>query len=131
MGAWGPGNFENDAARDWLAGLEEPDQLRETLSQVANAAPDDYLRTNPSCAALAAAEVVAAGLGQASPELPEEVFKWLADHPDVVDSDLVSLARRAIERVESGSKLQELFDEDGPDDDWHAVLNSLRARLAR
>jgi hypothetical protein len=43
--------------------------------------------------------------------------------------DLVGLATNAVRCVESGSQLQQLFDESGRDESWHAATRSLRERL--
>jgi hypothetical protein len=131
MGAWGSGNFENDAARDWLGDLGElnnPAMVRKTLEAIVRATEKAYLKNNKCCAALAAAEVVATAAGRPGEYTPEKATAWArANAANLVD--LVSIARAAVERIESGSELQELFDEGGRDEEWHAVVQRLIARL--
>jgi hypothetical protein len=133
MGAWGPGNFENDAALDWLADLNETGSaeiIRAALERVARASEGAYLRTNVCCAALAAAEVVAAARGAPAKELPERVTEWVEAHPSDCTSMDAVVAREATSRIEAASELQELFDEGGRDEKWHRVLSELLHRLS-
>lgn len=76
MGAWGVGSFENDDAGDWVWELEEAGDgsfLVDTLQPVADAAADKYVEVGEAACALAAAEVVAAALGQPGDDLPASV----------------------------------------------------------
>jgi hypothetical protein len=131
MGAWGAGSFDNDDAHDWLGDLEEAEDaelLRETLGTVADLADDDYAEGPECSAAIAAAEVVAAGRGNPARKLPDEVGRWLRSHPlDDADRDL---AVRAVARVRRASELKELWDE-GDAAAWHAIIADLDSRLRR
>jgi hypothetical protein len=130
MGAWGVGNFENDAALDWLAGVAAPDQVRGALSSVVNAQPGG-VECDAACAALAAAEIVAACCGSPASSLPQAARLWVSGHRSTCRLPEVDLASRAVVRVELDSELQELFDEGGRNVQWHAALAELGARLER
>jgi hypothetical protein len=131
MGAWGHETFENDAALDWLGDLAEgaPAQFRDALSLVRGAEPDDYVDADDACAALAAAELVAAARTGKRERLPESAVQWLADHHDVIRPDDAALARAAIDRVLSGSELEELWQE-GHAAPWRASVDELLRRLS-
>jgi len=61
MGAWGAGNFENDAALDWVWDLREStglEMVENAIADVLNCG--DYLDADVGCIGLAAAEVVLA-----------------------------------------------------------------------
>lgn len=131
MGTWGPGTFENDHALDWWGDLREgsPSLARDALARVANAAPDADLDADDCCEALVAAEFVAAAVGRGIDRLPsEEAEAWLEEHGAALR--FLELARSAVERIESRSELQELWDEGGRDEDWHGNVAELRSRLA-
>ncbi|MDQ3032184.1 MAG: DUF4259 domain-containing protein [Myxococcota bacterium] len=129
MGAWGPGSFENDGALDWVAEFQdEADEamLDETLRGVVDADPGDYVDVDDAAAALAAAEVVAATNGHAAKSLPEELAS-LALKPNAART---KLAVDAVRRVQAGSELQELWEENGPNATWRAIVDELLVRLA-
>jgi hypothetical protein len=130
MGAWGHKTFENDDAGDWVFALEEVADLslvRRTLDAAAN--PEGYLEA-PTCSeALAAAEVVAALVGRAGPELPEEVLAWLSAHAITPPPELVVLARAAIDRILADSELKELWEESEEGGAWVSEVQALRGRL--
>ncbi len=129
MGAWGPGNFQNDSVLDWLAELERPGAVREALASVAEGR--GYLEVDDCCAALGAAEVVAACGGQPGEDLPKAVKAFAAAHGAAFAGELKELALAAARRVEAGSELQELFDETDVDASWHATVKELLGRLER
>lgn len=63
MGARGCGSFENDDAADWVYELESGGvaAVASALEQVSSVAEDEYLEAHEASAAMAAAEIVAAG----------------------------------------------------------------------
>ena len=64
MGAWGIGHFDNDDAGDWVWELEDSKSLAPVASAIATVeASPDYLESPDACVALAAAETIAASLG--------------------------------------------------------------------
>lgn len=63
MGAWGADNFGNDDAGDWIYELEVSKGLSAVLPPLELVVSNDsYLESPDCCIALAASEVVAAGL---------------------------------------------------------------------
>jgi hypothetical protein len=132
MGADGVGNFDNDDAMDWVSELERAKSssfIAETL-RVVTERGDEYLDANEASRALAAAEVVAALNHAASPRLPVEVKQWVSRH-QVGSPSLIQLALKAIQRIETGSELSELWDESERADEWYEVLENLEARLGK
>lgn len=132
MGAWGSKAFDNDAALDWLAELEAQGtaSLRDVLARVAKLEAPVYLDVDDASAAVAAAEVVAAMSGAPRDQLPERVVAWLAGQAHEVESNLVTLARRALRRVLDGnSELRDLWTQTGPEDPWQAEIKALLGRL--
>ena len=136
MGAWGTGNFENDDAGDWIWELEKSKDktlIRETLSRVAN---DDYPES-PACSeALAAAEVVLAGLSGNDSGLPDEARQWLAKKVGWIikrsrrfDAMDARLASSAVEQVLAKSELAELWEETEDGDPWRTAQKQLAQRL--
>jgi len=72
MGAWSYESFGNDDACDWIAQLEEHNDLgfvESTLDAVL-AVGDDYLEAPEACEAIAAAKVVARLRGDAGSGIP-------------------------------------------------------------
>ncbi|MBI4512024.1 MAG: DUF4259 domain-containing protein [Deltaproteobacteria bacterium] len=131
MGAWGIGNFENDAALDWLATLTDMKGLTDALRKVADAPAEPYLDADSCCAALAAAEVIAALCGVPGSKLPERMIEFVASYEGDCTASHLGLAMKAIARIDADSELQELFDEGGRDERWHGVLRELSERLSR
>lgn len=129
MGAWGIGNFDNDDAADWvyeLADSQGTDILVAALEQATSAG---YLEAPESSIALAAAEIVAALLGNPATTLPDEVREWATANDVEVDHDLLSLARAAVKRIKEESELQELFQDSDHYEQWVALEDDLIKRL--
>ncbi len=138
MGAWGPGTFENDSALDWvhdLAEFEDAKFLSETLQAVFEEADDDgLLDSDVGSYALAAAEVVAAARGKPHPELPLEISDWLGTAEPKIDTKLLNLAIRAVERVviDQKSELRLLWEDADEAEEFKSWLdagNNLKSRL--
>lgn len=130
MGAWGIGHFENDDAGDWAWQLEE----EKSLAPIAMAfdevdASHDYLDAGIACMALAAAESVAAIIGNEAPDLPESVAAVAAGLRGKADSNLISKARAAVERIGADSELRELWEETDNFEEWQAKVADLIERL--
>jgi hypothetical protein len=132
MGAWGHKSFENDSALDWLGDLADGESslVGEALDAITHADEDAYLEVDEATAALAAAELVAAGLGKGDDRLNEDAAAWLEQHRPVAQGIGATRARKAVERVYKASELRELWDENGEDTEWHADVRELLARLA-
>jgi hypothetical protein len=132
VGSWGEKPFDNDDALDWLAGFEGEgvDGLRELLSKVAATPEDQYMDVDDGNAAVAAAEIVAAALGDRRDHLPPADQRWLDANPGAIRTNDRTLARRAMERVLGpNSELPGLWDDDGQGDEWLAGMLGLMARL--
>lgn len=134
MGAWGTGNFENDAAYHWLNGFlatPGPEALQEVFDHVLD--QRDFLDSPESCAALAAAELIAARLGRPSPDFPPDLDAD-DDLSFPVDADLRHAATRAgghLLYLPAHSELRELWKEAGNDayTRWEAAVYHLIERL--
>jgi hypothetical protein len=133
MGAWGEGNFENDAALDWALDLQRSTGLslvQQALARVLN--HDGLIEVDAGCTALAAAEVVAALRGQPMEDLPEDVAQWLASSAITPKESLVEDCLDAVDKVrrDENSELRELWEEgEDPPEEWYSVLDDLTARL--
>ena len=132
MGAWGTGSFENDHALDWVGDLLEGDVaiVRSALGSVANAPDGEFLDADDCCEALVAAELVAAACGKGDDRLAHGALDWIAAHRSELGEADRGVAARAVGRVVAGSELQELWDEGGPDEEWHASVSELLRRLS-
>lgn len=132
MGAWGHGSFANDSALDWLQDLLEdgPPLVREALDRISTAGDQTYLDADDCCAALAAAELVAAALGHGDDRLEENALAWLQENRDATREVGANRAERAVARVYQKSELRDLWDENGPDTEWHADVRELLRRLS-
>ncbi len=130
MVALGTGSFDNDYALAWLAEVDEtdvPDLVRAALD-VTGA---DNLPAADGARALAAAEIVAAALGQPAADLPEPAKSWVTVHsrPFVHHDALAAMA--AVERVRSpASELYSKWAEAGAETE-RQVQSSLDDLLRR
>ena len=130
MGAWGTGVFDNDSALDWVWELEAvsgTDLLQATFDTVNEA---QYREATDCSEALAAAEVVAALLGNPSDSLPNEIVEWLAKNQTAVDTRLQASAWTAVDHILVDSELRELWSESVDFDAWQNLLQELMHRLA-
>ena len=129
MGAWGIGNFDNDDAADWVYELGESQGVEVLTAALEQATAEGYLEAPQSSIALAAAEIVAALLGNSATTLPDEVREWVAANDIEVGHDLLSLARAAVKRVKEDSELRELFQDSDHYEQWLALEDDLVKRL--
>jgi Domain of unknown function (DUF4259) len=99
MGTWGAEPFSNDVAADWAWELDDANDwqiVREALSAVL--APREELDEDFACVAIAAAEVVAMGLGRGTQDdaftegLKEFVVRASTPTPELVQLALDGLA---------------------------------------
>jgi Domain of unknown function (DUF4259) len=94
MGAWGHKNFENDDACDWVYDLEKSKDkqvIHEALNIVLN--NHDYLESPDCCNALAAADVVLAGVSGEYTRVTDEVRNWLNRKMDCSENSQSLLIR--------------------------------------
>src|SRR5258708_22816365 len=107
MGAWGLGPFENDAALDCLRELENT-EVADMLTESIRMHTSGYMDDDHGCRIIAAAELIAGAKYQQFDELralaPGIVVKLQKPLP----SDLVNLARAAVDRVMQSSETREL-----------------------
>lgn len=132
MGAWGDGTFQNDAALDWLSGVESRgiEAVRDALTRAATTPADGYLDVDDGASALAAAALVAAASGHGNERLPERALGWLDRIASELATDDLALARRAVDRVVApNSELAALWADHGPESGWHQRARALRSKL--
>ncbi len=136
MGAWGIGNFDNDDAADWIYDLEKSKSktlLHKTLATVTDS---EYPEAPECCEALAAAEVILAGLTGDGSNLPEEARKWLAAKTGLIvrkskgfDSADAQQACTAVKQIVVNSELADLFGETEDGEAWQRAQEQLAKRL--
>lgn len=130
MSASGSGSFENDAAMDWVAELEgysDDSPIVDALNTVIDQA-DDYPE-EPDCSiAIAAAEVVAAQLGNPHTDCPEEIETWVEGHP-TPSSTRIAQARQVIEGIQIDSELKDFWKESDEFEAWQERIDDLLSRL--
>ena len=127
MGAWGLLFDENDDAADWLADFGDVLDWS-IVDQAFDCAGDDYLEA-PECSnALAAAEVVAAGIGKASPRLDRAIVEWAGQAPQEAELRRAKAAD-VIARVRDDSELSELWQDSDEYADWQRSVNETLSRL--
>jgi len=133
MGAWSEDAFGNDTACDWAGDFSENpsiDKVSEALSVVLDS--DDYLESDEANEALVACEVVARLKGNwgAKSAYSEEIDKWIESVSIIPSGELISKAEKAISRIlGENSELNELWNEDGVNEKWHAEIKSLLERI--
>ena len=129
MGAWGTGSFENDDAKDWVAGLDKvaPEELTRILVRAAD--DPEYLEAPAAYVAVAAGEVVAALGGAPAERAPAVIVEWARTHPKALTPKLKVTAIRALERVRTNSEVKDLWLQADGLNDWIAAIRELQGRL--
>jgi hypothetical protein len=127
MGAWGPGNFENDDALDFLAEVDGP-SVPEAVFKSLPGAGEGEVDATDACRVLAAAEIVAAMMGRPSVDCPPEVPPRLEEY-GAPTGELIELARQGVSRVLFDSELLDLWAESKSREDWNVVITDLIQRL--
>ncbi|MFI5930614.1 DUF4259 domain-containing protein [Actinoplanes sp. NPDC051494] len=128
MGTWDSGAFDNDSAADWCGALHDMDPaervgaVRRTFTAVADH-DGEYLDSDLSCDAIAAAAVVASQLPGGTPLTTPYAPTFLIEGGTLeVPADIAPLALRALDRVA------------GPDSEWRELWeespDGYRAALA-
>lgn len=130
MGAWDVGPFDNDAALDWISDLDEAEGWSPVAAVLRFAEVEGYVDAEDACEALAAAEVVAAGLGRPRADLPEEATWFLGRVTVQPPAEIVGLAGVAVQRIlGEDSELRELWDDTTDLDAWLRETRGLVERL--
>ena len=119
---------------DFVGGfMESPsiDAIKEALLFVVEAgAAEEYVETDEASAALVAAEIVAAILGRASQDAPEELVTAIKNSGLTADEKLIKRAKKAVKQVVKESETQELWADVGNTDEWEQVQSGLLKRLS-
>jgi Domain of unknown function (DUF4259) len=79
--------------------------------------------------AIAAAEVAAALKGYPSGALPTAIKEWIRSHNLYVDTNIIELAIRVINRALNTHELRDLWADQTEHDEWKRVVEDLRLRL--
>lgn len=134
MGTWSHESFGNDTANDWAYELEDATDFSviEAALQVALDEGDEYLDADLAMEAIAAIEVIAKRLGKGtqSDVYTEKVDQWLETISEQPSDDLLSLAKRVLERiVADDSELKELWLESDEYELWLGNIQQLNDAL--
>ncbi|MCU4407201.1 DUF4259 domain-containing protein [Acinetobacter junii] len=134
MGTWSHESFGNDTANDWAYELEDATDFAviEAALQVALDEGDEYLDADLAMEAIAAVEVIAKRLGKGtqSDVYTEKVDQWLETISEQPSDDLLSLAKRVLERiVADDSELKELWLESDEYELWLGNIQQLNDAL--
>lgn len=134
MGTWSHESFGNDTANDWAYELEDATDFSviETALQVALDEGDEYLDADLAMEAIAAVEVIAKRLGKGtqSDVYTDKVDQWLETISEQPSDDLLSLAKRVLERiVADDSELKELWLEPDEYELWLGSIQQLKDAL--
>jgi len=137
MGAWGHGHFEDDAAFDFMANVEESDNPKEIISNAFSTALDaDYLENDEGNAVIVAATYVDRQLNGTTfsshdRDEPLDVDTFPDRHPELNFSDLRDKAVQALQKVlDDNSELNELWAENEEDyPTWRQGIEQLIQRL--
>ncbi len=128
MGAWGHRSFENDDALDFIWSVEENGVgAIEVALNAALISRDEYLEAPEACAAIAAAELVAAKRSGITDRLQDNDIKLLDSFE--APPKLIADAKAAVGRVLQDSELRELWSETDEFNTWHDDVLVLLERL--
>ncbi|NSL85491.1 DUF4259 domain-containing protein [Chitinophaga solisilvae] len=130
MGAWGTRNFENEGSQDWIFDIIENKDggaVTDTLARIVN--NTETLETSDCEEALAAAELVAALMGRASEDFPEDPLDALDSLNLIATKGLRGQAAAVVTKILAGSELRNYWDTDGQLQAWEAVQAGLLKRL--
>ena len=128
MAAWGYGALEDDQGLDWIGDFLKAPSVNAIRNAFSTALQADDRESWIAAGALAAAEVVAALNGQASPKLADDVVVWVDGQP-AADSALLAAARKTVKKVFADSELREIWEGDEQLDPWRAAMKELLSRL--
>jgi hypothetical protein len=134
MGAWGYGNFENDAALDFVA-MVQSDGIQfmyDIIEKVADLEEEEYIESDDACMALAAIEYVVASKGNPAPDLREDIVEWIVQNEFLAEDLVLPIALKAVNRILTNSELRDLWFEGGDAyaKDWLISVNNLKERIA-
>lgn len=122
MGTWSAGSFGNDAALDFVDGLNDSAGIAAAIRARGRDGDADS-----ACEAIAACDLLAAMLGRPAPDMPEDALTRFAPFP-APDASLLAEARETVQHLRQGSELAALWAEAGGED-WQEALDDLLLRL--
>jgi hypothetical protein len=125
MGAWGPGGFENDTALDFAGRIGSLDDIRAALSVET---PETPIDAEAASEIVAAAECVAAMLGNPADDMPDDLLDRIKGFGKP-DKALFHNARDHVSAVISRSELAELWVESGDAPEFNLAMTDLIDRL--
>jgi hypothetical protein len=126
MGAWGYHFDECDGALDFLGDAADSRDwglVRDQLEHFIEAGGYEDGEE-----AWAAAELVAAALGQPSSRLDPELRDWAAEHGPQAEA-IRGKANEAVELLRQQSELSELWAESDEGQEWQTAVAELQSRL--
>jgi Domain of unknown function (DUF4259) len=132
MGAWGHGIFDNDAAGDWVGGLEESSDLSVISRAIHAVFDEEYIESDTASEALAAIDTLARLKGQYGirNEDTEEVDSWVENNPIDPPKELIDKSNKALELISSdSSELYELWAATDEIEEWKSEVESLKSRI--
>jgi len=133
-GSWIADTLSNDHALDFLDQIV-PDGGVEAIQGALDGALNSVSPVDDERAsrALAAAEMVAAMVGNPSRYLPAPCKEWAVFHSKDANKDILQSAVRAVDRIISDSETRELMQEGGAKNlqDWQVSVTNLQVRLVR
>jgi Domain of unknown function (DUF4259) len=126
MGAWGAGPFENDAALDFAAGIETPEDLAAALTL---RTPQDEVDADLACRIIVVAECVSAMRGHWHKHFPED----LARKVEKFGPPSPSLFHHAVDHLSAATERGELVElwAEGDARAFNREVHNLYARLGR
>lgn len=129
-GAWGDGSFENDDALDWGGECTSAKSVKPVSAALNVALRNKLIEAPDGAAAVAAAEIVAAALGQPSPKLPSQLRDWMKRQSSAQLVALAPNARSALTRVADPetSELAQMWSQVKANK-WLESIAELQARL--
>ncbi len=133
MGAWGAGPFQNDHALGFLAELSElpPAGMGSRIMSALALPSDGYLGLNEACAAIAAAELIAAARTAALEDSGAEAVAVMQSDEETGDVQVRDLALAALVRVNSeSSEWRDLWLKSGSWKEADQMMTGLRAKLS-
>jgi hypothetical protein len=124
-------NFDNNFVADWIYNIRQASDLS-VLSKAFENVLEGYGKVmERECAlGIAAAEIVAAMAGRPAMDVPYAVDDYIERVKTVPDPALIQTAIKAVERIRTGSELQQIWDEREDGGAWREALLDLADRLA-
>ena len=133
MGAWGAGPFQNDHALDFLAELSElpPAGMGSRITSALALPSDGYVELHEACAAIAAAELIAAARSAAIEGPDEKPVVVVQSDEETGDAQVRDLALAALVRVNGEwSEWRDMWLESGSWEEADQMITGLRAKLS-